>query len=206
VTVGDPNADPETACRTVGRAIEGTEVIIGGPDGAPLPPGSSGEVLVRGYNVMRGYFNDADATDEAIDRKGWLHTGDVGVMDAAGNVTVTDRLKDMYVTGGFNVYPAEVEAALRTHPSVGQVAVIGVPESRMGEVGLAVVVPAAGVEATGLERELIDWSHERLANFKVPRSVHVVEELPTNASGKVLKRELRRQFATPVTSAAGKSD
>ncbi len=107
-----------------------------------MPGGEAGEIVVRGYNVMQGYFNDSEATDAAIDRDGWLHTGDIGVMDAAGNVTITDRLKDMYVSGGFNVYPAEVEAVLRQHPSVGQVAVIGVPDRRMGEVGLALVVPS----------------------------------------------------------------
>ena len=109
-----------------------------------MPRGEAGEIVVRGYNVMRGYFNDPEATEEAVDRDGWLHTGDIGVMDEAGNVAITDRLKDMYVSGGFNVYPAEVEAVLRRHPAVGQVAVIGVPDRRMGEVGLAVVVPAAG--------------------------------------------------------------
>jgi acyl-CoA synthetase (AMP-forming)/AMP-acid ligase II len=98
-------------------------------------------VVVRGYNVMQGYFNDAEATDETVDGEGWLHTGDIGTMDGAGNVSITDRLKDMYVSGGFNVYPAEVEAAFRSHPAVGQVAVIGVPDRRMGEVGLALVVP-----------------------------------------------------------------
>ena len=125
---------------------------------------------MRGYNVMRGYFNDAEATDEAVDADGWLHTGDIGVMDEAGNVSITDRLKDMYVSGGFNVYPAEVEAVLRGHPGVGQVAVIGVPDRRMGEVGLALVVPPADAAA---DREWgtssSAWARERLANFKVPR-------------------------------------
>jgi HIP---CoA ligase len=158
---------------------------------------------VRGYNVMRGYFNDADATDEAVDRDGWLHTGDIGVMDEAGNVRVTDRLKDMYVSGGFNVYPAEVEACLRAHPSVAQVAVVGVPDTRMGEVGLAVVVPIGGAAPDVVERQLIDWASERLANFKVPRSVRTVEQLPTNASGKVLKRELREEFGAPAGAGAG---
>jgi acyl-CoA synthetase (AMP-forming)/AMP-acid ligase II len=123
-------------------------------------------------------------------------------MDAAGNVRVTDRLKDMYVTGGFNVYPAEVEAALRAHPSVAQVAVVGVPDTRMGEVGLAVVVPSAAVAADDLERQLVEWAAERLANFKVPRSVRVVDELPVNAGGKVLKRELRERFGEPAGSGA----
>jgi len=150
---------------------------------------------VRGYNVMRGYFNDPVATDEAVDSDGWLHTGDVGVMDEGGNVTITDRLKDMYVSGGFNVYPAEIEAVLRLHPAVAQVAVIGVPDTRMGEVGLALVVPAPDAAPGDLGPELVAWARERIANYKAPRSVRAVEALPLNASGKVLKRELREQFA-----------
>jgi acyl-CoA synthetase (AMP-forming)/AMP-acid ligase II len=148
---------------------------------------------------MRGYFNDPEATDEAVDPSGWLHTGDVGVMDAEGNVAITDRLKDMYVSGGFNVYPAEIEAVLRTHPGVAQAAVVGVPDRRMGEVGLALVIPAADAEA-GFETDLVGFAKERLANYKVPRAVEVVDAFPVNASGKVLKRELRQRYATPVPS------
>ena len=189
VTVGDPHADPQTACRTVGRAIEGTEVIIGGPDGAALPPGSSGEVLVRGYNVMRGYFEDPAATAAAIDPAGWLHTGDIGTLDADGNLRITDRLKDMFVVGGFNAYPAEIEQVIARHEKVSEAAVVGVPDDRLGEVGRAFVVPRPG--ATPIEAEIIAFCRERLANFKVPRSVRVVAALPRNASGKVLKYVLR---------------
>ncbi len=187
----------EVIAGTSGRAIPDVHVRIVGDDGAELPRGEAGEIVVRGYNVMRGYFNDSEATEEAIDAAGWLHTGDVGVMDGAGNVTITDRLKDMYVSGGFNVYPAEVEAVLRLHPAVGQVAVVGVPDRRMGEVGLALVVPAAGgpgaAEVAG--SELVDWTKERLANYKVPHRALLVETLPVNASGKVLKHMLREQYA-----------
>ncbi len=190
---GDP---AEVIAGTSGRAIPDVEVRIVGGDGAEVPVGASGEVLVRGYNVMRGYYNDPDATEEAIDRDGWLHTGDIAVMDGSGNVTITDRLKDMYVSGGFNVYPAEVEAVLRRHPDVAQVAVVGVPDRRMGEVGLAVVVPTAGSDAAALADGLPDWAKGQLANFKVPGRVQVVEALPVNASGKVLKRELRAAYAT----------
>jgi acyl-CoA synthetase (AMP-forming)/AMP-acid ligase II len=151
-------------------------------------------VVVRGYNVMRGYFNDPEGSEQAVDPSGWLHTGDIGTMDEAGNVAITDRLKDMYVSGGFNVYPAEVEAVLRAHPAVGQVAVIGIPDRRMGEVGLALVVPAADAGSLG-EDELTAWARERLANYKVPRSVRWMDGLPMNAGGKVLKRELRLQHA-----------
>jgi acyl-CoA synthetase (AMP-forming)/AMP-acid ligase II len=190
---GDP---AEVISATSGRAIPDVDVRIVDADGSALPVGRQGEIVVRGYNVMQGYFNDPEATDQAVDMAGWLHTGDVGVMDEAGNVTITDRLKDMYVSGGFNVYPAEVEVVLRLHPTVGQVAVVGVPDHRMGEVGLAVVVSAGGADrpvATG--DELIGWARERLANYKVPERVVTVDALPVNASGKVLKRALREQYA-----------
>jgi HIP---CoA ligase len=185
----------EVIASTSGRAIPDVEVRIVDAEGTELSDGEPGEVVVRGYNVMRGYFNDPEATDEALDRDGWLHTGDVGVMDAAGNIAITDRLKDMYVSGGFNVYPAEIEAVLQLHPDVGQVAVIGVPDQRMGEVGLALVVPASSEPPEGIESELESWVRARLANYKAPRGVRLVEYLPLNASGKVLKRELRRQYA-----------
>ena len=188
---GDP---PEVISATSGRAIPDVEVRIVDGDGADVATGEAGEVVVRGYNVMPGYFRDDEATTSAIDAAGWLHTGDVGFLDADGNLAITDRLKDMYVSGGFNVYPAEVEAVLRRHPSVGQVAVVGVPDHRMGEVGLAVVVPTAGADLPGLATDLPVFAKEHLANFKVPRRVEVVDVLPTNASGKVLKRELRATF------------
>src|ERR1019366_6618490 len=143
---------------TSGRAIPDVEVRIVDADGTECKGGEAGEIMVHGYNVMRDYFNDADATDEAIDIEGWLHTGDVGVMDEAGNVTITDRLKDMYVSGGFNVYPAEIEAVLRLHPDVAQVTVVGVPDQRMGEVGLALVVLAEGSTPSDIEADLAGWA------------------------------------------------
>jgi acyl-CoA synthetase (AMP-forming)/AMP-acid ligase II len=188
----------EIIAGTSGRAIPDVEVRIVDQLGSHQPTGEAGEIIVRGYNVMQGYFNDSEATDAAVDRAGWLHTGDVGLMDAAGNVTVTDRLKDMYVSGGFNVYPAEIEAVLRQHESVAQVAVIGVPDQRLGEVGVALMVPVGGTAPDDLGEALISWAKERLANYKVPRSVAVVESLPLNASGKVLKRELRDRYTAPA--------
>jgi len=185
--------DPETIANTAGRPIPDVEVLVVGEDGTPLPAGQPGEVVVRGYNVMAGYFGDEVATAEAVDTDGWLHTGDVGVFDEAGNLKITDRTKDMFVVGGFNAYPAEIENMLMAHPSVGQVAVIGVPDHRMGEVGKAYVVPRTG--ATVDEAELIAWARERMANYKVPRSVEVVDALPLNATGKVLKYVLREQAA-----------
>ena len=149
---------------------------------------------MRGYTVMSGYWGNEEATAEAIDAEGWLHTGDIGVMDEAGNVTITDRVKDMYVVGGFNAYPAEIEAILRGHEAVAQVAVVGVPDERMGEVGCAYVVPTDAAEARSRGA---GSGHPRLvpgamANYKVPRGVVLVDALPVNAGGKVLKRELRR--------------
>jgi acyl-CoA synthetase (AMP-forming)/AMP-acid ligase II len=158
--------------------------------GDAVPRGSAGEIRCRGYNVMQGYLDDPAATAEAVDADGWLHTGDVGVMDEAGNVRVTDRLKDMFIVGGFNAYPAEIEALLCRHPAVAQAAVVGVPDERLGEVGVAFVVPAASAGAD--PQTIRDWAKENMANFKVPRQVHLVEALPLNASGKVLKFELRR--------------
>jgi HIP---CoA ligase len=144
---------------------------------------------VRGYNVMRGYFEDPEQTAETIDADGWLHTGDIGVMDPRGYLAITDRKKDMFITGGFNVYPAEIENLLLGHPDVAQVAVIGVPDERMGEAGMAFVVPVAG--RTPDADEVAAWAREHMANFKAPKHVQVVDALPMNASNKVLKTELR---------------
>jgi acyl-CoA synthetase (AMP-forming)/AMP-acid ligase II len=186
----------EVISATSGRAITDVEMRIVDADGREVATGEAGEIVVRGYNVMSGYFNDSEATAAAIDGAGWLHTGDVGFVDPAGNLAITDRLKDMYVSGGFNVYPAEVEAVLRRHPAVGQVAVVGIPDRRMGEVGLAVVVARPGADTLGLADVLPAFGKEQLANFKVPRRVELIDCMPTNASGKVLKRELRARFST----------
>ncbi|MFD3589214.1 FadD3 family acyl-CoA ligase [Streptomyces sp. NPDC058683] len=177
---GDP---PSVIASTSGRAIPGTEVRV---DAAP---GEPGEVLVRGFNVMRGYYEDAPATAETLTADGWLRTGDVGVLDAAGNLRITDRLKDMFIVGGFNAYPAEIEQLLGLHPDVADVAVIGVPDGRLGEVGRAFVVRRRGSVLTG--GDLIAWARREMANYKVPRVVEFVGELPRNASGKVVKGELR---------------
>lgn len=176
-----------------GRAIEGVEVITVDEHGKPTAPGEPGEIWARGYNLMLGYIGNPEATAEAIDADGWLHTGDVGVLDADGNIKITDRLKDMFITGGFNVYPAEVEAILSGHPAVAQVAVVGAPDERMGEVCAAFVVPRAGT--TPDPDELIAWSRDNMANYKVPRVVEVVDSLPMNASNKVLKFDLRERVA-----------
>jgi len=187
--------DPETIATTSGRAIPGVEVRVVADDGTELPPGEPGEIVVRGYNVMQGYFEDPAQTAEAIDPDGWLHTGDVGTMDDRGYLRITDRKKDMFIVGGFNAYPAEIESLLLAHPHIAQVAVVGVPDERMGEVGMAFVVPAAG--ASPDPAEVVAWARDRMANFKVPAHVRLVDALPVNASGKVLKTELRQRAVTP---------
>ena len=187
---------PSTISATSGRAIDDVEVRVVGPDGAELRRGEPGEIVVRGYNVMDGYFDDPEATAAAIDADGWLHTGDIATMDADGYVAITDRLKDMFICGGFNAYPAEIEATMLAHRAVGQVAVVGRPDDRLGEVGHAFVVPAPGAaadEAAGAE--LVEWCRERMANYKAPRGVTFADELPLTASGKVRKPDLRARLA-----------
>ena len=196
VTMCRRSDPPEVVAATSGRAIPGLEVRAVSRTGTPVAPGQPGEIVVRGYTVMSGYWHKDEATKEAIDGEGWLHTGDIGVMDEAGNVTITDRVKDMYVVGGFNAYPAEIEAILRRHQGVAQVAVVGVPDERLGEVGCAYVVPAASADPDELGREILSWSRGVMANYKVPRSIVLVDVLPVNAGGKVLKRELRERHAS----------
>jgi acyl-CoA synthetase (AMP-forming)/AMP-acid ligase II len=141
---------------------------------------------------MAGYYRDPAATAEVIDAGGWLHTGDVGILDERGNLRITDRTKDMFIVGGFNAYPAEIENMIMRHPAVGQVAVVGVPDERLGEVGLAFVVPRRGASVD--PDQIMAWCRGEMANYKVPRRVRVVDALPLNASGKVLKYELREQY------------
>jgi acyl-CoA synthetase (AMP-forming)/AMP-acid ligase II len=186
--------DLDIIATTSGRAIPDVEVRVVDEQGAPVAVGEPGEVVIRGYNVMAGYFGDETATKETIDADGWLHTGDIGVMDEAGNLKITDRTKDMFIVGGFNAYPAEIEQMMMRHPTVGQVAVVGVPDQRMGEVGRAFVVPRAG--ATVDSDELLAWCREQMANYKVPRAIEVLDALPLNASGKVLKYQLRQGGAS----------
>jgi acyl-CoA synthetase (AMP-forming)/AMP-acid ligase II len=192
VTSTTHDDDIETIASTSGRAIDGVEVRIVAPEGTSVPTGSPGEVVCRGFNVMQGYFEDPEQTAATIDAGGWLHTGDVGVLDERGNLRITDRIKDMYIVGGFNAYPAEVESLLLAHPGIAQAAVVGVPDERLGEVGAAFVVAAAGHDLE--PDEVVAWAREHMANYKAPRSVHVVDALPLNASGKVLKFALRERL------------
>ena len=189
VTMCRAEDDPVTISTTSGRAITDVEVRIVDENNNEVSRGLSGEIVCRGYNVMPGYFADPEATAQAIDTDGWLHTGDIGVMNERGYVTITDRLKDMFIVGGFNAYPAEIENEFMNHPAIAQVAIVGQPDERMGEVGHAFVVKRhdQGVDID----ELLNWARNRMANFKVPRYITFVDSLPTNASGKVLKYELR---------------
>jgi acyl-CoA synthetase (AMP-forming)/AMP-acid ligase II len=181
--------DPDTVANTCGFPMPGMEVRCVDEAGEDVAAGTSGELLVRSYAVMRGYLDDPVATEEAIDSAGWLHTGDIGSIDERGYLRVTDRKKDMYISGGFNCYPAEVEKLLCGHPAIAAAAVVGVPDERMGEVGKAFVVLRPGLSSDVVE--IVSWARQNMANYKVPRFVEVVEDLPRNAGGKVLRRELR---------------
>jgi acyl-CoA synthetase (AMP-forming)/AMP-acid ligase II len=188
----------DVVTRTSGRAIPGVEVRIRDAH----EPGAEGEILVRGPGVMRGYLDDPAATAEVIDADGWLATGDVGALDADGNLEIRDRLKDMVIVGGFNAYPAEIERVLGEHDGVLQAAVVGVPDARLGEVPVAFVVRARHDPPT--DAELIEHVRDRLATYKVPRAVYFLNELPMNAIPKVDKvilANVARELITPSTTA-----
>lgn len=180
---------PELIATTSGRVMPDVEVRCVDSSGQQVSVGEAGEVLVRGFNVMQGYFESPEETNEAIDADGWLHTGDVAVMDEQGYIRITDRIKDMFIVGGFNCYPAEIENSLSSLHDIAQVAVIGLPDERMGEVAKAcvVLVPNASLN----EEDLVAWCRENMANYKVPRFVELMKSLPLNAAGKVLKNKLR---------------
>ncbi|WP_375739954.1 FadD3 family acyl-CoA ligase [Pseudomonas boanensis] len=190
VTICRPGDSPELVANTSGRAFPDVEVRCVDGNGQPVPPGVAGEIQVRGYNLMRGYFNNPEATAEAIDAEGWLHTGDVGVLDEQGYLRITDRLKDMFITGGFNVYPAEIEQVILRYPGVAQAAVIGIPDERLGEVAMAFLLPAAGQHVD--TQAFLTWCREQMANYKVPRRALLLEAMPLNAAGKVTKDALRK--------------
>lgn len=177
--------------KSCGKPFAGVDVKIVSPEGEVLPPGGVGEILIRTGSVMRGYFKRDAATAEAL-RDGWYHSGDAGYLDEDGYLYIEDRIKDMIVSGGENIYPAEIENALHGHPAVRDVAVIGVPDDRWGEVVKAVVVGQPGADLS--EAELLAFARERIAGYKLPKSVDFVDELPRNASGKLLKHVLREPY------------
>jgi acyl-CoA synthetase (AMP-forming)/AMP-acid ligase II len=185
---GDPIS---VIAATTGRTVPGIEVRIVDDDGKEAEPGERGEILQRGYGVMRGYWDDPDKTAEVVDAEGWLHTGDIGTLDEAGNLAIVDRKKELYIVNGFNVSPAEVESLLLREGSLAQVAVVGVPDPVSGEAGRAFVVPRPGVPAD--VEALLGWARANMSNYKIPKWVVVVDSLPVNANGKVDKAALRER-------------
>jgi acyl-CoA synthetase (AMP-forming)/AMP-acid ligase II len=186
-TMGRPGDDDDVLTRTNGKPIPGMELKICDDRGVPAPTGQVGEVRLRGYTML-GYLDDPGATAEVFDAEGWLQTGDLGSVDAGGNLIIHDRIKDIIIVGGFNVYPAEVERILGEHPQVREVAAIGMADQRLGEVVSAYIVP--NVEGV-TPRDIIDWARQKMANFKVPRSVTFIEEMPKTANGKIVKSKVR---------------
>ena len=191
VVATSPDDDVEVIATTVGRPRPGFELRLVGRDGADVDAGEQGEILVRGASVMSHYLDDPGATETALSADGWLLTGDLGAFDAAGNLQIVGRSKDMFIVGGFNAYPAEIENALLRHPDIQQAAVIGVPDDRLGEVGMAFVVRKPGSDLSG--DAVVSWARDEMANYKAPRRVEIIDELPVNATGKVVKDELRRR-------------
>lgn len=189
LTVCTPEASKDG---TVGRPIPNVELRIIGSDGRVLPPGVDGEIVVRGPGVMKGYYNKPEETRAVIDADGWFHTGDMGVVDDEGFLTISGRIKDMLIVSGENVYPREIEAVLEQHPAVVQAAVIGQPDESRGEVPIAFILCAEGQEVT--ESELRNFARQFLAGFKVPRQIRVCRELPLGPTGKILKRKLREML------------
>jgi acyl-CoA synthetase (AMP-forming)/AMP-acid ligase II len=193
--------DVATIATTVGRPRPGFELRIVDPQGEDVAPGTEGEILLRGTSVMSHYLDDPEATSQALSPDGWLRTGDLGIVEDNGCLRIVGRAKDMFIVGGFNAYPAEIENALARHDDVQEAAVIGIPDDRLGEVGMAFVVMGPG--ATTSAQDLIDWARDRIANYKVPRRVELVSELPRNATGKVLKDVLRERSAERVRTSHG---
>ena len=179
----------ERRVETVGRPLQGIEVKIVDDDHEPVPTGETGELACRGYNVMMGYYKLPEVTAETIDADGWLYSGDLATIDKEGYIKIVGRKKDMLITGGFNVYPAEIEEYLFTHPKVQNVSVIGVPDDVFGEVAVAYIIPHEGTTID--PQEIVDYCAGGIANFKVPRYVEIVEEFPMTQSGKIQKFKLR---------------
>lgn len=189
----DPNGNDRML--SAGRAMNGVEIEIRSEDGAALTVGETGEICIRSPTVMAGYWNRPKETAEVLCTDGWFRTGDAGYLDHDGYLFIKDRMKDMIVTGGENVYPAEVERVLCEHPDVSEVAVIGVPSHKWGEEVMAIIVPAN--DAPSRDHEIIAWARTRLAGYKLPKQIRYQPELPKGSTGKVLRRELRRLMSEP---------
>jgi len=188
----DHSVEGNERMRSAGKAVPGVEVQIRGEDNTEVPRGEIGEICVRSPSNTAGYWKLPEATSKTIDPDGWLHTGDAGIMDDDGYVYIQDRIKDMIISGGENVYPAEVESAIFGHPAIAEVAVIGIPSQQWGEEVKACCVPKPGMEIDA--GDVIAYTRERIAAFKAPKSVDVIPEMPRNASGKVLRRQLRAPY------------
>jgi HIP---CoA ligase len=192
-TATGPGDDVETVATTVGRPRPGFEMRIVDDQGGDAAAGEAGEILLRGPSIMARYLDDPEATAQALSSAGWLRTGDIGRFDGSGCLHIVGRSKDMFIVGGFNAYPAEIQNALTEHPAIREAAVIGVPDERLGEVGTAFVVVVPGSPIS--PGEIIAWSRDRMANYKVPRAVEILDALPLNATGKVDKTVLRGRVA-----------
>jgi acyl-CoA synthetase (AMP-forming)/AMP-acid ligase II len=192
-TICEQSDSIETIANTVGHPLDGLELRIVDDDGVDQAVGDPGEVLIRGFNVMTEYFNAPEATAEAVDPGGWLHTGDVGFVGEDGYLRIVDRKKDILIVGGFNVSAAEVESIILRRDDIAQVAVVAAPDERMGEVGAAFVVARSGQSPD--PEEVVAWCREHMANFKAPRFVHLVDSLPITSTGKIMKPELRDRAA-----------
>jgi acyl-CoA synthetase (AMP-forming)/AMP-acid ligase II len=188
-TATGPDDDAETIATTVGRARPSFELRVVDDKGNDVEAGTAGEIVLRGGSVMSHYLDDPEATAAVLSPDGWLRTGDLGVLTASGCVRIVGRAKDMFIVGGFNAYPAEIENMLLRHPDIQQAAVIGIPDERLGEVGKAFVVLRSGADVT--PEAIVAWCRDEMANYKVPRTVELLAELPLNATGKVEKNALR---------------
>jgi fatty-acyl-CoA synthase len=188
----DHSLEGNERMRSAGKALPGVRIEVRGPDNLELPRGTIGEVCVHSPSNTQGYWKLPEATASTIDPDGWVHTGDAGIMDADGYVYIQDRIKDMIISGGENVYPAEVESAIYGHPAVAEVAVIGIPSVTWGEEVKACIVPKPGAVID--EADIIAWTRARIAAFKAPKSVDVIAVMPRNATGKILRRELRAPY------------
>ncbi|HVT64715.1 MAG TPA: FadD3 family acyl-CoA ligase [Mycobacteriales bacterium] len=189
-----PQDGPEEVATTVGRARPGFEIRLVDPSGGDVPEGDAGEILLRGPSVMLAYLDDPRSTAASLSEDGWLRTGDIGRLEPDGLLRIVGRAKDMFIVGGFNAYPAEIENLMLGHPAIKSVAVIGIPDERLGEVCMAFVVLEAGAAAA--PEEIVSWSRDHMANYKAPRRVEILDQLPLNATGKVMKEELRARAAS----------
>jgi len=194
-----PDDSLERRTQTVGRAVPWVEIRVIDKDGMVVPVGEKGEICTRGYSVMRGYWNDDERTRETIDEAGWLHSGDIGVMDSEGYMQVVGRIKDMLIRGGENIYPREVEEFLYTHPKIAEVQVFGVPDDKMGEEVCAWVMLHPGHQLS--EKELKDYCQGQITHFKIPRYVRFVEDFPMTVTGKLQKFVMREQMISELDKA-----